>query len=42
MAQENIRQRLNLVYGDDSAFTIKQENETYTVILKIPLESRSV
>ena len=42
MAQENIRQRLNLVYGDDSAFTIKQENETYTVILKIPLESRTV
>ena len=42
MAQENIRQRLNLLYGDLAAFTIQHDNETYRVTLKIPLETKSI
>lgn len=42
MAQENIRQRLQLVYGSNAAFIIKQGQDTYSVILQIPLESQSV
>jgi two-component system sensor histidine kinase AlgZ len=39
MAQENIRQRLNLVYGDNASFVIKENDDTYAVILTIPLET---
>lgn len=42
MAQENIRQRLHLVYGNNSAFIINQSKEIYSVILKIPLETQSI
>jgi two-component system sensor histidine kinase AlgZ len=37
MAQDNIRQRLNLVYGNKGGFTINDTKETYTVTLLIPL-----
>lgn len=37
MAQDNIRQRLNLVYGDKGGFTINDTKESYTVSLLIPL-----
>ena len=37
MAQANIKQRLNLVYGDKGGFTINDTKETYTVTLLIPL-----
>ena len=39
MAQENINQRLNLVYGKNASFSIKQDTKTYAVILEIPLET---
>ncbi|MCK5001794.1 MAG: histidine kinase [Gammaproteobacteria bacterium] len=42
MAQENIRQRLTLVYGNDASFIIKGDDKTYTVVLEIPLETPSI
>lgn len=39
MAQDNIQQRLNLVYGHEASFIIKQDENTYTIILEIPLET---
>jgi len=38
MAQENIRQRLKLVYGNKGGFTINDTKESYTVSLLIPLD----
>ncbi len=37
MAQDNIRQRLKLVYGNRGEFTINDTKENYTVSLLIPL-----
>ncbi len=37
MAQDNIRQRLKLVYGNKGDFTINDTKENYTVSLLIPL-----
>ena len=42
MAQQNIEQRINLVYGKNASFTIKETDTTYAVILEIPLETESV
>ncbi len=38
MAQDNIRKRLTLTYGDAAAFEIDEQQGTYTVSLKIPLK----
>jgi len=38
MAQDNIRQRLNLVYGSKGRFTINDTKDNYTVSLLIPLD----
>lgn len=38
MAQDNIRQRLNLVYGTNGKFIINDTKENYTVTLMIPLD----
>jgi len=38
MAQDNIRQRLNLVYGSKGRFTINDTKDNYTVSLIIPLD----
>jgi two-component system sensor histidine kinase AlgZ len=37
MAQDNIRQRLKLVYGNKGGFTINDTKDNYTVSLLIPL-----
>ncbi len=37
MAQQNIKQRLKLVYGNRGAFSINDTKENYTVSLTIPL-----
>ena len=37
MAQDNIKQRLKLVYGDNGEFSINETKESYTVTLSIPL-----
>jgi len=37
MAQDNIKQRLKLVYGSKGAFTINDTKENYTVSLLIPM-----
>lgn len=37
MAQDNIRQRLALMYGHDAAFEITQDAGQYSVAIKIPL-----
>jgi len=42
MAQQNIRQRLKLVYGKNASFIIEETDTTYAVILKIPLETKSI
>ena len=42
MAQQNIRQRLKLVYGKKASFIIEENDKTYAVILKIPLETKSI
>ncbi|MDH5611543.1 MAG: histidine kinase [Gammaproteobacteria bacterium] len=42
MAQENIHQRLNLAYGKNASFIIKEDKLTYTVVLEIPLTSQSI
>ena len=39
MAQENIRTRLSLTYGDEAQFEIREEQELYTVSLRIPIEN---
>ncbi|HXH03928.1 MAG TPA: histidine kinase [Candidatus Competibacteraceae bacterium] len=39
IAQENIRQRLALAYGEASHFRIRQDAERYSVQFAIPLES---
>jgi two-component system sensor histidine kinase AlgZ len=38
MAQDNIRQRLKLVYGTKGAFSINDTKDNYTVSLSIPLD----
>lgn len=38
MAQENIKQRLHLLYGKDASFNINATKHDYTVILTIPLQ----
>jgi two-component system sensor histidine kinase AlgZ len=40
MAQENIKQRLHLVYGASADFNTNETKEDYTVILKIPLDTK--
>jgi two-component system sensor histidine kinase AlgZ len=40
MAQQNIRRRLKLVYGDDAAFVTNETKTDYTVTLKIPLSNQ--
>jgi LytS/YehU family sensor histidine kinase len=37
MAQENIRQRLKLVYGNRAGFNINATKQNYTVTLEIPV-----
>lgn len=37
IAQSNIKQRMNLVYGNKAAFIINDTKESYTATLKIPL-----
>ena len=39
MAQENIRQRINLLYGKNASFLITKTETSYTVVLHIPLET---
>lgn len=41
MAQDNIRQRLKLVYGNTSEFSINDTKENYTVSLSIPLDVKN-
>jgi sensor histidine kinase YesM len=38
MAQDNIKQRLKLVYGSKGKFIINDTKEDYTVTLMIPLD----
>jgi len=38
MAQDNIRQRLKLVYGKNGGFSINETKENYTISLLIPLD----
>lgn len=40
MAQQNIRRRLALLYGDDAAFVTNETKTDYTVTLKIPLSNQ--
>lgn len=40
MAQDNIRQRLKLAYGDNSTMDINKTEDRYTVSFSIPLEVR--
>lgn len=42
MAQDNIKQRLKLVYGNSGEFSINDTKENYTVSLLIPLDSISL
>ncbi|MEM8844572.1 MAG: histidine kinase [Pseudomonadota bacterium] len=41
MAQDNIRQRLQLAYGDRSKMTIHESDENYSVSFNIPIEAQS-
>ena len=41
MAQDNIKQRLKLVYGNKGEFTINDTKENYTVSLLIPLDVKN-
>ena len=41
MAQDNIRQRLKLVYGNKGAFSINDTKDHYTVSLSIPLDVKN-
>ncbi|MDH5473064.1 MAG: histidine kinase [Gammaproteobacteria bacterium] len=38
MAQDNIRKRLSLLYGDKAVFEVKETSDRYTVTLRIPLK----
>jgi two-component system, LytTR family, sensor histidine kinase AlgZ len=40
MAQDNIRQRLRLAYGDTGSMNIEKTQDRYTVSFSIPLEVR--
>jgi two-component system sensor histidine kinase AlgZ len=40
MAQDNIRQRLQLAYGDQSKMKIKESDENYSVSFHIPIEAK--
>jgi two-component system, LytTR family, sensor histidine kinase AlgZ len=40
MAQQNIRQRLNLMYGEQAEFKITEEPQLYTVSLLIPIKNK--
>lgn len=40
MAQENIRQRLQLMYGEQAEFKITEQSEFYTVSLLIPIKHK--
>ena len=37
MAQQNIRQRLELLYGSQADFVIEEQDQLYRVVIKIPL-----
>ena len=39
MAQDNIRQRLQLAYGDQSKMKIKESDDDYSVSFHIPIEA---
>ncbi len=39
MAQDNIRQRLQLAYGDQSKMEIRESDEDYSVSFRIPIEA---
>lgn len=39
MAQQNIRQRLSLMYGEQAEFKITEESQFYTVSLLIPIKN---
>ena len=41
MAQENIRKRLQLLYGEEAAFDISTEPGIYTVSLRIPVQRKA-
>lgn len=41
MAQDNIRQRMKLVYGNKGVFSINDTKEKYTVSLSIPLDVKN-
>ena len=41
MAQENIRQRLQLAYGERSTMKINESGDVYTVSFNIPIEAKS-
>ena len=40
MAQDNIRQRLQLAYGDQSRMKIRESDEDYSVSFHIPIEAK--
>jgi two-component system sensor histidine kinase AlgZ len=40
MAQDNIRQRLQLAYGDQSKMKIKESDDNYSVSFHIPIEAK--
>lgn len=42
MAQQNIKQRINLLYGNSASFIIEETDTSYAVILLIPLETKSI
>ncbi|MCW8854774.1 MAG: histidine kinase [Gammaproteobacteria bacterium] len=42
MAQENIRKRLSLLYGDKGVFEVKETGDQYTVTLGIPLKHQTL
>ena len=41
MAQDNIKQRLKLVYGNKGGFSINDTKDNYTVSLSIPLDVKN-
>ena len=38
MAQDNIRKRLSLLYGDKAVFEVEETGDQYSVTLRIPLK----
>ena len=42
MAQQNIRQRLQLTYGDQAEFTITESSQLYSVSILIPINHKTV